>query len=148
MQILHLALTPLVGAPMRICRALALHEGISARFAVLDTGVGAYDRMVFETDLHWGQNCDEIIELARTADVIHMHNYLGLDSTQFAPIDLKKLWRDGHPMLRHFHSAPDAVAQYMHHSSSGGRLPHTETGDRPVSCPLLPHSKDRSQYCF
>lgn len=114
MQILHLALTPLVGAPMRICRALALHAGVSARFAVLDTNVGAYDRMVFETDLHWGKNRDEIIELARTADVIHLHNYLDLDSTQFAPIDLKKLWHDGRPMLRHFHSAPDAVALHMH----------------------------------
>lgn len=114
MQILHLALTPLVGAPIRICRALEMHEGISSRFAVLDTHIGAYDRMVFETDLHWVQDRDEIIELARTADVIHLHNYLDLDSTQFAPIDLKKLWRDGRPMLRHFHSAPDAVAQQMH----------------------------------
>ena len=114
MQILHLALTPLVGAPTRICRALALHEGVSARFAVLDTGVGAYDRMVFDTDLQWTKARDEIIELARTADVIHLHNYLDLDSTQFAPIDLKKLWREGRPMVRHFHSAPDAVAQQMH----------------------------------
>lgn len=114
MQILHLALTPLVGAPMRICRALALHDGVSARFAVLDAGVGAYDRMVFECDLQWVRNRDEIVSLAQTADVIHLHNYLDLESTQFAPINLKKLWHDGRPMLRHFHSAPDAVAQQMH----------------------------------
>lgn len=98
---------------MRICQALALHEGVSARFAVLNTSVGAYDHMVFDTDLHWDRDRDEIVELARTADVIHLHNYLDLDSTQFAPIDLKKLWQDGRPTVRHFHSAPDAVAQHM-----------------------------------
>jgi nucleotide-binding universal stress UspA family protein len=70
--------------------------------------------MVFDTDLQWARDRDEIIERARTADVIHLHNYLDLNSTQFAPIDLKKLWLDGRPMVRHFHSAPDAVAQQMH----------------------------------
>jgi hypothetical protein len=99
---------------MRICRALALHEGVSARFAVLDTSAGAYDRMVFDTDLQWARDRDEIVELARTADVIQLHNYLDLNSTQFAPIDLKKLWHDGRPMVRHFHSTPNAIAQYMH----------------------------------
>jgi len=117
MQILHFALTPLVGAPMRICRALALHEGVSARFAVLDTSAGAYDRMVFDTDLQWARDRDEIIELARTADVIHLHNFLDLDSTQFAPIDIKKLWQEGRPMVRHFHSTPENVAALMHITS-------------------------------
>lgn len=113
MQILHLALTPLVGAPMRICRALALHKGISARFAVLDMSVGAYDRMVFDTDLQWARDRDEIVELARAADVIHLHNFIDLDSQQFNPINIRKLWNDGRPMVRHFHSTPDSVATFM-----------------------------------
>ena len=113
MQILHLALTPLVGAPMRICRALAMHEGVSARFAVLDTSVGAYDRMVFDTDLQWARDRDEIVELARAADVIHLHNFIDLDSQQFNPINIRKLWNDGRPMVRHFHSTPDSVATFM-----------------------------------
>lgn len=117
MQILHLALTPLVGAPLRICRALALHEGISARFAVLDTGMGAYDRMVFETDLQWSRNRDEIIKLADAADVIHLHNFIDLDSRQFLPIDIRKLWNQGRPMVRHFHSTPDSIAGFMHTSA-------------------------------
>ena len=113
MHILHLALTPLVGAPMRICRALTLHEGVSARFAVLDATAGAYDRMVFDLDLQWARDRDEIVELARTADVIHLHNFLDLDSQQFNPIEIRKLWNDGRPMVRHFHSTPDNVAGYM-----------------------------------
>ena len=114
MQVLHLALTPLVGAPMRICKALALHTGVTARFAVLDTNVGAYDRMVFDTDLKWARDRDEIVALARTADVIHLHNFLDLDSHQFDPIDIRKLWNEGRPMVRHFHSTPTNVAAYMH----------------------------------
>lgn len=113
MHVLHLALTPLVGAPMRICRALRLHVGISSRFAVLDTNGGAYNRMVFDTDLHWARDRDEIIELARTADVIHLHNFLDLDSKQFHPIDIRALWYEGRPMVRHFHSTPSNVAAYM-----------------------------------
>lgn len=113
MQILHLALTPLVGAPMRICRALALHDGVTARFAVLDTHVGAYDRMVFDTDLQWARDRDEIIELARTADVIHLHNFLDLDSQHFSPINFRKLWNEGRPMVRHFHTAPATIASFM-----------------------------------
>lgn len=98
---------------MRICRALMLHQGISARFAVLNASGGAYDRMVFETDLQWASDRDEIVELARSADVIHLHNYLDLDSRQFNPIDFRKLWDDGRPMVRHFHSTPFNVASLM-----------------------------------
>ena len=113
MHCLHLALTPLVGAPTRICRAIEMHDGFKAHFAVLDATAGAYDRMVFDFDLQWSKNRDEIVALAETADVIHLHNYLGLTSSEFAPIDLQRLWDSGRPMVRHFHSTPDNVANYM-----------------------------------
>ncbi len=131
MQILHLALTPLVGAPMRICRALALHQGVSARFAVLETSVGAYDRMVFDTDLQWARDRDEIIELARTADVLHLHNFLDLNSQQFKPIDIRKLWNEGRPMVRHFHSTPRNVADYM-------RITEQAVHDCPIPKIIIP----------
>jgi hypothetical protein len=98
---------------MRICRALAMHEGITARFAVLDATGGVYDRMHFDLDLQWAKDQEEIVELARTADVLHLHNFLDLDSRHFAPIDIKKLWQEGRPLVRQFHSAPQSVAAYM-----------------------------------
>lgn len=110
MEILHLSLTPLVGAPFRICRALNLHQGVTARSAVLDTTVGAYDRMVFDLDLIWAKDREEIIRLADTADVIHLHNFGDLESREFLPIDLLHAWKRGRPMVRQFHSSPWAIA--------------------------------------
>jgi hypothetical protein len=98
---------------MRICRALGLHDGVTARFAVLDATGGVYDRMQFDLDLQWAKDQEEIIELARTADVLHLHNFIDLASRHFAPIDINKLWMAGKPMVRQFHSSPESIAAYM-----------------------------------
>lgn len=112
MRILHLSHTPLVGAPGRVCRALNLHSGIDARWAVLDSQAGNYAAMPFDLDLVWNRDRDEILELAKRADVIHLHNYLGLDSKEFAPIDFRSIWNEGRAILRQFHSVPELVAKY------------------------------------
>jgi nucleotide-binding universal stress UspA family protein len=113
MRALHLSITPLVGAPGNICRALREHHGVQARWCVQQPSVGSYDKMVFDLDLTWDRDRDEVIALARDADVLHLHNFIDLPSTGFAPIDLAALWRDGKPMVRHFHSTPQTVARYM-----------------------------------
>jgi hypothetical protein len=103
---------------MRICRALALHDGVTARFAVLGATGGIYEQMHFDLDLQWARDQEEIVELARTADVLHLHNSIGLESRQFEPIDFKTLWMAGKPMVRQFHSAPESIAVHMKTTTS------------------------------
>lgn len=112
MRVLHFSHTPLVGAPGRVCRALRELPGVDARWVVLDAGAGQYDRMSFVLDLVWPRDRDEVLGLLAQCDVVHLHNYLHLDSSEFAPISFSALWRQGKPMLRHFHSTPDLVARF------------------------------------
>lgn len=113
LKIFHFSTTPLVGAPGRICAALASHPGVEARWGVLETSVGHYGQMVFDLDLCWQRDREEIIALARGADLLHLHNFVGLDSTQFYPIDFAALWKAGKPMVRQFHSAPSHIARIL-----------------------------------
>jgi hypothetical protein len=111
-KILHLSHTPLVGAPGRICRALNMHAGVESRWAVLDAEAGAYGKMTFDLDLRWDRDRDEILVLAERCEVLHLPNYLGLDSREFAPLDFRALWEHGKSMVRHFHSTPDLIARF------------------------------------
>lgn len=112
MRILHLSHTPLVGAPGRVCRALNMHAGIESRWAVLNAEAGVYGKMGFDLDLRWDHNTEEILALAASCDVLHLHNYLGLESREFAPLDFRALWEQGKPMVRQFHSNPGLIARF------------------------------------
>lgn len=117
MLVLHLSLTPLAGAPIRICQALRL-TGIQARCAVLNDEVGDYAKRTFEHDLVWSRDREEIIDIAGRCDVLHLHNFIGLDSREFAPLDFRMLWEQGKPMVRHFHSALGWIARHTGQSEA------------------------------
>lgn len=89
-----------------------MHAGVESRWAVLDADAGAYGKMAFDLDLRWDRNRDEILALAEGCDVLHLHNYLGLDSREFAPLDFRALWAHGKPIVRHFHSSLDLIARF------------------------------------
>ena len=111
MLVLHLSFTPLAGAPIRICQALRL-KGVEARCAVLSADIGDYANRAFDQDLVWMRDRDEIIDIARRCDVLHLHNYLSLGSQEFAPLDFGEFWKQGRPIVRQFHSAPAFVAHF------------------------------------
>ncbi|MBG0778304.1 MAG: glycosyltransferase family 1 protein [Desulfovibrionaceae bacterium] len=114
MQVVHFSMTRLAGAPIRLVRALnALAaqgggriggEPFEARLVDLERW-GHYD-----TDVIFSETPEPAVELARAADVIHLHNYLDRDSGCFAPIDFHELEKRGARLLRHFHSTPELVA--------------------------------------
>ncbi len=114
MLIMHLSTAPLVGAPGAICRSLNMHAGFEARWAVLDAAVGSYDKMVFDLDLQWSKDREEIIDLVNRCDVLHLHNFIGLDSVLFSPINFRFMWKQGRPMVRHFHSTPQWISRSLH----------------------------------
>jgi hypothetical protein len=110
-RILHLSHTPLVGAPGRICQALREIPDIDARWVVLRPD--NYAGLHFELDWIWGRDCSAVLDFAGKADVLHLHNYIDLECTDFAPLDFADLWKSGKAMVRHFHSNPELIARYM-----------------------------------
>ncbi|MFQ3189253.1 MAG: glycosyltransferase involved in cell wall biosynthesis [Paraglaciecola sp.] len=115
MLILHFCLTPLAAAPYRICEALNMLDGVTARSIVLDAG--GYSNLSFPSDLIWTEHKEEILTLLESADLLHLHNYVGLDCDKFAPIDFQKLWDKDMPMVRHFHSTPELICNYLNITS-------------------------------
>jgi len=107
MRVVHFSITPLAGAPIRLVQALCRHTDVDAR--LVDLSRWGY----FDHDVVWDETPDAAVELARAADVIHLHNYLDLTSRQFAPIDLAACRRRGAAVVRHFHSHPAVVAKAM-----------------------------------
>jgi hypothetical protein len=119
MRIVHFAISPMAGAPLRLIRALRAHAGMDARLVDLTRSD------LFGHDVVLAEQPEEAYELARSAEVIHLHNYLTERSPEFLPIDFAELARRGARLVRHFHSTPELVA---------GR-----TGTSPaevVGCPL------------
>ena len=111
MLILHFCLTPLAAAPYRICEALNMLEGVTARSIVLDAQ--GYSKLSFPSDLIWSEHKAEILALLEKADLLHLHNFVGLDCDKFTPIDFQALWDKDMPMVRHFHSNPDSICSYL-----------------------------------
>ena len=111
MLILHFCLTPLAAAPYRICQALNMLEGVTARSIVLDAQ--GYSKLSFPSDLIWSEHKAEILTLLEKADLLHLHNFVGLDCDKFTPIDFQALWDKDMPMVRHFHSTPESICYYM-----------------------------------
>ena len=123
MLVLHLAKTPLVGSPYRVCQALSNFDDVKARSVVLNPS--AYSDRSFDSDLTWDEDREEIIELIDQADILHLHNYIHLDSTDFSPVNFRRYWNSGKVIVRQFHSHPQHIAKI-----SG------ETVNQINSCPI------------
>jgi hypothetical protein len=102
--IVHFSITRLAGAPVRLVQALQRHTPHEARLVDLERW-GQFDH-----DVVFAEQPELALELAERADVLHLHNYLDLESQDFAPIDFGALARRGKLVLRQFHSSPDTVA--------------------------------------
>jgi hypothetical protein len=106
MNVVHFSITPLAGSPFRLVKELNKIHEMNVRLVDLKRN------HLYEGDLYWNENKDEIIELVKNADLIHVHNYFDLNSKWFDPIDFLKIRRKGQ-LIRQFHSHPRIVSRHM-----------------------------------
>lgn len=133
MLVVHLALTPLAGSPIRIVRALRTHTDIDARLVVFNPA--AYGPRTFENDLTWENDKGEALELLDKADVVHFHHYFDLRHNPFG-VNFTNLQSRGKALIRQFHSTPHFIAQWSRASVG-------EIVESPVPQLVIPHCAER-----
>ncbi len=104
MKVVHLALTPLAGAPIRLVRALRAHAGVDARLVNLNPA--AYGARRFDEDVDFYAQPDVARALIDAADIVHLHHWIDLAHNPFG-VDLR-----GRVAIRHLHSQPHWVAAH------------------------------------
>lgn len=80
MLVVHIAFSPLAGAPIRIVNALNAYTNMHAR--LINTNPAGYGKRTFPEDLIWGggANKEECLELISKADIIHCYHWIDFDS--------------------------------------------------------------------
>jgi hypothetical protein len=108
----HFSTNSLAGMPLRLVQGLNAHSPHTAR--LVDRERYSLEKLGwYEHDIVFGETPEAAVQAAEEADVLHLHNYLDLDSRAFAPIDFRALQRRGKLVLRQFHSIPEVVADRM-----------------------------------
>lgn len=112
MKVVHFSNNSLAGMPLRLVQALDRITDHDVRLIDLER----YDLQHlgwYEHDVVFKEQIDLAVALAEEADIIHLHNFIDLGSTDFAPIDFAALHKKGTPIVRQFHSIPELVAERM-----------------------------------
>jgi FkbM family methyltransferase len=104
LKVLHLALTPLAGAPIRIVTALNAFTGIQAR--LINLNPRAYGTRTYPEDIDFSTQPDLARDLIESADLIHLHHWIDLAHNPFG-VDLR-----GKRVIRQFHSHPAWIARH------------------------------------
>lgn len=103
MKVIHLTLTPLAGAPIRIVDALNRYTSVTAR--LINYNPRAYKTRTFPEDLDYSNSRDLSKELIEDADLIHLHHFINPSKNVFGINFSRK------KILRHFHSEPQFVSR-------------------------------------
>ena len=106
-SVVHIALTPLAGSPIRIVKALNRSTAVQARLVVLSPD--AYGGRTFDCDLVWPRDGDETLTILREADIVHLHHFFELENNPFG-INFKQLCSRAR-FLRQFHTHPLTIAR-------------------------------------
>ena len=130
MNVVHFSVTPLAGSPSRIVNAINTHTNINAELIVLNPD--AYGARTFEGGIGWNQNKYKCLELIRSADILHIHHYFPLHSTNnpfgfdFTAMNI--------PIIRQFHSHPLSIAhgdKVLAKSIVNDKIPSLVTAQHP-----------------
>lgn len=106
LNVVHVALTPLAGSPVRIVNAFNRYTIGRARLIVLHPN--AYGDRRFEGDIEWSCDAEEALMLLHEADIVHLHHYFELENNPFG-INFKQVSPRA-CFLRQFHTHPLTIA--------------------------------------
>ena len=104
LKVVHLSLTPLAGAPIRLVQALRKFAGIDAR--LINFNPNAYGSRIFDEDIRFESTVSESREIIESADLVHLHHWIDLRKNSFG-VDLTSK-----KVVRHFHSEPSFVSKH------------------------------------
>jgi len=63
----------------------------------------------YPQDIIFEESVDEAVDVVSGADIIHFHNYIGLDTDVFNPIDFREFQKKGIGLLRQFRTSPTTL---------------------------------------
>ncbi len=104
MKVVHLSLTPLAGAPIRLVRAINRYTAATARLVNLNPD--AYGRRTFDEDIDFCRDKEEALQAISDADLIHCHHWIDVRRNPFG-VDLT-----GRNVIRQYHSEPAFIAAH------------------------------------
>lgn len=107
-RVLHVALTPLAGSPVRIVNALNRHTEIHARLVVLSPD--AYGNRTFAEDLNWQRDKEELLDLLSKIDILHLHHFFELENNSFG-VNFRDVCGKQTRFIRQYHSTPMTIAR-------------------------------------
>ncbi len=110
MKVVHITMTPLAGAPIRLVRALNAFTKIDAR--LINFNPLAYGQRTYPEDIAYKDNSEEARALIEDADIVHLHHWMDLKNNSFG-IDLSHK-----VVVRQFHSEPEFVAKHARTSAN------------------------------
>ena len=97
-KVIHFSKTMLAGAPIRLVKALNKYSNYNVRLIDLNK-CSMYDQDLvwnkYHQDIMYDNSKKKMYQLAQDADIIHLHNYIDLDSNEFAPISFRDLLKNG-----------------------------------------------------
>lgn len=106
--VVHVALTPLAGSPIRFVRAINNHASVSYRGRLITRFPNAYGSRTFPGDLAWESNREECVELLRSAAIVHFHHFFDLEQNSFE-FNFARECREAR-FVRHLHTHPLTLA--------------------------------------
>jgi len=112
LKIVHLATDAIAGMPFRLVKILQENTPFQVRL------IETKHRDSYPQDLVFKDNIEVAIDLINSADIIHLHNNLDLESSAFSPVDFSVLAEKGTRFVRQFHSEPSVLARKMNCSTA------------------------------
>lgn len=109
MKILHVTLTPLAGAPIRLSDAINSNTEHQSR--VLNLNPDAYGNRKFKEDFVWGRDNELVLDYLRNVDIVHFHHFFEFESVRNPfGLDFKKCMKSSAKLLMHWHTNPYTLA--------------------------------------